>query len=75
GSRISGETGPVAIIDARSGRTLSGNDYRRTIREQLSDSLVRIKRLGDFEDLDTNPETLNVGELERKVQEQLRHGE
>ncbi len=75
GSRISGETGPVAIIDARSGRTLSGNDYRRTIRDQLSDSLVRLKRLGDFEDLDTNPDTLNVGELERRVQEQLRYGE
>jgi hypothetical protein len=75
GSRIGGESGPVAVIDARSGRTLSGNDYRSTLRDQLADSLARLKRLGDFEELDTNPDTLNLNELEREVQEHLRYGE
>ena len=67
GSRIHSDASPVAVIDVRRGRTLSGSDYHRSIHDQLVDGLTRLKQLGDFEALDTNPENLNVSELERQV--------
>lgn len=75
GSRINSDASPISIIDARSGRTMSGNDYHRNAREQLVDSLTRLKQLGDFEELETNPDNINLSDLERQVQEHLRYGE
>ena len=75
GSRVNSDASPVSVIDARSGRTLSSSNYHGSIREQLKDSLVRLKQLGDFEELETDPEKININELERKVEERLRFGE
>ncbi len=75
GSRLGSEASQVSIVDPRSGRMTSSISYRDSIRDQLEDSLIRLKQLGEFKDLETNPEKINLGELERKVEERLRISE
>ena len=75
GTRVNSEASQVTVIDARIGRTLSGNDYYGRIREQLGERLVMLKELGDFEELETDPDKINIHELERRVRERLRFGE
>ena len=75
GTRVNSEASQVTVIDARVGRTLSGNDYYGRIRKQLGERLVMLKELGDFEELETDPDKINIHELERRVQERLRFGE
>lgn len=75
GTRVNSEASQVTVIDARVGRTLSGNDYYGSIRRQLADRLQQLKEVGDFEELETDPDKINIHELERRVQERLRFGE
>lgn len=69
GSRLRSETSPVSIINARSGRVLSGADYYGHIERQLEDRLRLIVEIGAFEDVNTDPKRANVHQLETLVRE------
>ncbi len=75
GSRIGSEANQVSIVDPRSGRMTSSVTYRDSIRDQLEDNLIRLKQLGEFKEFETNPEKINLGELERKVEARLQISE
>ena len=71
GSRIKSESTPVTVIEARSGRVQSRAEYNGRLRKQLEDRLKLMQEIGEFEDLDTDPERINLHELERKVKEHI----
>jgi len=71
GSRLRSDSGPVTIVEPRSGRTRSGADYYGRVQAQLQDRLILLIELGDFEDIDADPAHVNVRELERLVAEYI----
>jgi hypothetical protein len=71
GSRVGSESSPVTIIDRRSGSYLSGDEYFRDIREQLEAGVLLLIEMGDFQDIDSDPNRINLHELERRVKEHL----
>ena len=71
GSRLSTGDNAVTIIDTRSPRTRAGADYYSRIRRQLTERLTRLSELGEFPDLETDPDRVNINELERLVGERL----
>ena len=71
GSRVGGESSPVTLIDRWSGSSLSADKYYRDIREQLEARLLLLIEMGDFQDIDSDPDRINLNELERRVKEHL----
>jgi hypothetical protein len=67
GSRLRGETSPVAVISARSGNVRSGADYYGSIERRLAERLQRLSKIEGFEDINTDPKTVNVRVLKRRV--------
>lgn len=55
--------------------SLSVVDYYGNIHERLEERLELIKKLGDFEDFETNPDNVKVRELERQVLERIEAGQ
>lgn len=72
GSRIPTESATISVVDTR-GRSQrrSGADYYGTVRRQLEQSLKTLAELGDFPDLETNPDRIDIGNIERLVNERL----
>jgi hypothetical protein len=54
--------------------SLSVVDYYGNIHERLEERLELIKKLGDFEDFETDPDNVKVRELERQVLERIEVG-
>jgi len=71
GTRIQGENNAMTILDPRSGRAQSGGEYYREIRLELEDRLKLMKEIGGFEGMKTDPEEVNLRELERDVNEYI----
>ena len=71
GSRLGSDTGPVTIVETRSGRTRSGADFYGTVRRQLQDRLKLLIEIGEFEGIEDDPARLNIRELERLVVERI----
>ncbi len=74
GTRIqshSNTISPMTFIDPRTGRIQSGAEYYGVIFDQLEDRLKLLAKIGDFEDLDTDPIRINLRDLERRVQERI----
>jgi len=71
GSRIPGENNSLTIVETRSGRVRSGADYYGVIQTQLEDRLKLMQEIGGFEDMETDPEHVNLRELERMVKEHI----
>ena len=70
GSRLSGSnTSPVTVVEQRSSRSHSGPDYYGSMRTQLEKRLRLIVELGGFEGVNTNPDDVNIRQLERLVEE------
>ena len=67
GSRLGGESSPIVVIESRSRRSGSGSDYYGDIQEELEARVVLLREIGEFEDLDTDPDRINLRDLERRV--------
>ena len=67
GSRLGGESSPVMVIESRSRRSGSGSDYYGDIQEELEARVVLLREIGEFEDLDADPDRINLRDLERRV--------
>ena len=68
GSRISGGTGPVTIIDPRDGRSVPGDEYFRRLESRIEARLRFIARqLGD-EAITTRVDDIDVEDLSARVQ-------
>ena len=74
GTRIGSSTSPVVVIENRLGRIRSGADYYGDIRDQLETRLLLLKEVGDFREMDADPDRLNIRELERRVQQRVEFG-
>ena len=72
GSRLPGRTSPMTVVD--SGLPVgirSGADYYGRIRRQLEANLTTLASLGDFPDIETDPDRVDLGEIERLVLKRL----
>jgi len=70
GSRLQGGSNAVMIVQA-DGRARSGSEYYGSLRAQMEDRLKLIQDIGNFEDMQTDPEKVNLRELERRVREYI----
>jgi Sel1 repeat len=69
GSRLSGGGGSVTIVDIRSGSSISGDRMYGEIRKRIE---ARLRFMGtqlDFPNLDTDPDDVDIDELEKIVGE------
>jgi TPR repeat protein len=71
GSRIQRESNAMTVIDSGGGRVWSGADYYGLIHAQLEDRLKLMQELGDFQDMEMDPQKVNLRELERNVMEHI----
>ena len=71
GSRIQSDSNAMMIIQPRSGRIQSGADYYGVLNAQLEDRLKLLQEVGDFQDMETDPERVNLRDLERRVKEHI----
>ena len=67
GSRVGGQSSPVVVIENRASRFGSGSDYYGNIKEELEARMLLLKEIGEFADLDTNPDRINLHDLDRRV--------
>ena len=72
GSRLGSDSGSVAVVDSGlpHGRRLTA-DYRSRTQRQLQRDLATLAKLGSFQSLETNPEKVDMDELERLVTERI----
>jgi hypothetical protein len=75
GSRLGSATTPLTVVDPNNGRSRARSDYYGELGEQLTERLILLKAVGDFDDVETDPDKLNIRKLERQVEEYLRIGE
>ncbi len=75
GTRVNSRSSPILIVETRIGRVRTGFDYYSGIRDKLEDRLRLLKEVGDFQDLEIDPDHVNVHELERRVEARLSFGE
>jgi len=72
GSRIPTESATISVVDTRTpGQSRSSADYYGGIRRQLEKSLKTLAELGDFPDLETDPDRVDIDEIERLVNERI----
>jgi len=75
GTHVNSRSSPILIVETRFGRVRTGFDYYSGIRDKLEDRLRMLKEVGDFQDLEIDPDHVNVHELERRVEARLSFGE
>ena len=75
GTRVGSESSAVTVIEPRAGRTSSGSDYYGTVRSQLADRIQLLKEVGDFDDLEADPDKINLRDLERRVRAHIEAGD
>ena len=72
GSRLPSDSGSLAVVEASSSsRSHSGADYYGRIRQQVRTRLQMLAEIGDFPDLETNPDKVNIDDVERLVRQRL----
>ncbi len=69
GSRLSGGGGSVTIVDARTGSSVSGDQYFGQIRRRVTARLKFMAKQLHMADLNTNPDKVDIDELWRIVNE------
>lgn len=67
GSRLSGGGSSVTIVDPRGGSSVSGDQYYRQVRRRIEARLNFMAKQLKNPDLDTDPDDVNISELERIV--------
>ena len=70
GSRLQGGSNAVMIVEP-DGRVRSGSEYYGSLHAQMEDRLKLMQEIGNFEDMQTDPEQVNLRELERRVREHI----
>lgn len=75
GTHVNSRSSPILIVETRIDRVRTGFDYYSGIRDKLEDRLRMLKEVGDFQDLEIDPDHVNVHELERRVEARLSFGE
>jgi len=68
GSRLGGQSSPIIVIENRASRFSSGSDYYGNVEDELEVRMRLLKEIGGFTDLDTDPNHIDLHELERRVQ-------
>ena len=71
GSRVGGQSSPITVIESNTNRLSSGSDYYGNIEEELEARMRLLKEIGDFTDLDTDVNQINLHDLERRVQQHI----
>jgi len=71
GSRLGDESSPVTVIERQTSRFSSGSDYYGNIKEELETRMLLLKEIGGFADLDTDPNRINLHDLERRVLQKI----
>ena len=72
GSRVPGaNSGPLTVIDVQRGTVVSGEEYYGMQRKRLELRVKLLQEAGDFHDMETDPDKINLRELERRVQERI----
>ena len=72
GSRLMARGSPITIIETNSSHPKRpGLDYYASIRADLQGRLIRLSKLGNFPDLETDPYRINISELERLVEQRI----
>ena len=73
GSRISGQSSPITVIEAKSpNQSRSNTEFRRRIRSELEGHLITLAEIGDFPDMETDPSRVDIDDVEQLVKERLR---
>jgi len=67
GSRIGAQSSPVVVIQTGSSSYSAGSDYYGAIRDELEARVILLKEVGDFQDIETDANRINIHELERRV--------
>jgi len=67
GSRLGDQSSPITVIEHGTSRFGSGSDYYGNIKEELETRMLLLKEIGGFADLDTDPNRINLHDLERRV--------
>ena len=72
GSRLGSDSGSVTVVDSGlpHSRRLSA-DHRGRTHRQLQQDLTTLARVGDFPSLETDPEKVDIDEIERLVTERI----
>lgn len=70
GSHIQGGSSLVLIAEA-GGRVWTGSEYYDFLHAQMEDRLKLMQEIGNFEDMETDPEQVNFRELEHRVREHI----
>lgn len=74
GSRLPTTSTTMTVIDMKSAnQPQSGAFYYGRIERELEQKLVILAEIGDFPDLETNPDRFDINEVERLVNERLEH--
>ena len=71
GSRIQSVSNAITVIETSGGRVRSSAEYYGLLYSQLEDRLKLMQEIGNFEDMETNPDSVNLRELERRVKEHI----
>jgi hypothetical protein len=72
GSRIATESTTISVVETKTpSRSRSSADYYGSIRRQLEENLKLLSELGGFPDLETDPDRVDINEIERLVNERL----
>jgi TPR repeat protein len=72
GSRIQGGSNSLTVVEQGGRRVRSGSEYYGELRAQMEDRLKLMQEIGGFEGMETDPEQVNLKELERKVMEKIK---
>jgi TPR repeat protein len=67
GSRIRSQASSVTVIENSSSRSSTGPDYYEDIRKKLEARMMLLKEIGDFQDMETDADRINVHDLEQRV--------
>ena len=68
GSRLSGSGGSVNIVDPRTGSSVSGDQFFGQVRRRVEARMKFMAKQLGMPDLETDPDDVNIGELERIVE-------
>jgi TPR repeat protein len=74
GSRIQSSSSAMTVIDTGSGAVRSGSDYYGQLRSQVEFRVKLLIELGEFDDIETDIEEINIRDIEKKVREKIESG-
>ncbi len=71
GSRLGDRSSPVTVVGSRSGRFREGSNYYSSIEKELKARIRLLKEVSGFDDLDGDPNRINIRDLERRVLQKI----